>query len=553
MTTFHDPPPQSRRAARQSERERASREQPTVEGFTTFPSQSEDGQPSEPAQPSPSVPANDTEHAANSAAAPPASAQPAAADAYRFAPPPTPQQVNTSSFAPRTTSPQETAEPTATVAPVAAPARETENVASSEASAVERTLTRRELRELRARMAAQSADGSAAAEEPAARTAPSEPAPASRAPSNEQSSFEPPMPAYIEPPALIDPLAVAPETVSPQAAPDDALSVFESLLANADGSEKAAAETVAPRSPLIDSPAVASPSTATPADLGAEPDATSTSEPAEPQQQSRRERGAFPGRTPETAESVAAARTRAEADAEAFEVASASQTSLSEARAEFDEMARKRLEGELPSAGPILVQSDLAVPADRAVQPPVPAPVDVEAQATAAPQVDSQTVQTSGEPTVSDGHWTRQAAIEDDTTDAVIARQVGSGTSATSALVLPAIPFANDIRGPLSSNGEIILTGSIDLPSTLSASGVSDRFDRGDIDSLLDLNDSDMVSTDSAPVRAVKAVSTFSNQAVTQTQKPKGTRALTVLLISASSMAVVVAGLLVAAFAFNML
>jgi hypothetical protein len=39
---------------------------------------------------------------------------------------------------------------------------------------------------------------------------------------------------------------------------------------------------------------------------------------------------------------------------------------------------------------------------------------------------------------------------------------------------------------------------------------------------------------------------------VTHTQKPKGNRALTGLLIAASSMAVVVAGLLVAALAFNL-
>jgi hypothetical protein len=156
--------------------------------------------------------------------------------------------------------------------------------------------------------------------------------------------------------------------------------------------------------------------------------------------------------------------------------------------------------------------------------------------------------------TASAGHWTQQATAADDVaSNAVVARTIGSGTSATSALVLPAIPFATDIRGPLNSHGEAMLTGPIDLPNTLSASGVSDRFDHADIDSLLDLNDSDIVSTDSAPVRAIKAVSTFSNQSVTQTQKPKGTRALTVLLISASSMAVVVAGLLVAAFAFNML
>ena len=46
MTTFHDPPPQSRRAARQSEREHTSDGQPTVEGFTTFPAQAHDEQPS---------------------------------------------------------------------------------------------------------------------------------------------------------------------------------------------------------------------------------------------------------------------------------------------------------------------------------------------------------------------------------------------------------------------------------------------------------------------------------------------------------------------------
>jgi len=148
------------------------------------------------------------------------------------------------------------------------------------------------------------------------------------------------------------------------------------------------------------------------------------------------------------------------------------------------------------------------------------------------------------------GHWSMQLDDEDDI-ETTISRRIGSGTATTSALVLPEIPNGTDIRGPLTSTGEIMLTGSIDLPRNLAATGQSDRYDAG-IDELFDLNDAEITSTDSSPVRAIRAVSTHtSGHGVTHTQKPKGTRALTALLIAASSMAVVVAGLLVAAFAFN--
>jgi hypothetical protein len=152
------------------------------------------------------------------------------------------------------------------------------------------------------------------------------------------------------------------------------------------------------------------------------------------------------------------------------------------------------------------------------------------------------------------GHWSTQADLDDENQlpENTINRKIGSGSTATNALVLPGIPLGNDIRGPLTSTGEIMLTGSIDLPRTLSASGTSDRFDHDGLDALFDVNDHEVISTDSAPVRAIRAVSTHpSGHGVTHTQKPKGNRALTALLIAASSMAVVVAGLLVAAFAFN--
>ncbi|MGV8852932.1 MAG: hypothetical protein ACOH1M_10250 [Rhodoglobus sp.] len=585
MTTFHDPPPQSRRATRQSERERASDEQPTVEGFTTFPSsEAETNRADEPhanpsaetpsaATPSPAAGAAPTvlpASAAEATAVPPApvSSRPSTEAAYRAAPPPLPQTQNSavappvppapSSFAPRAAAdPVDQAAPVASAAPVA-------TSVTSETGEPERTLTRRELRELRARQEAEregETSDSSAAPEAAATIAPTgAPAPDPNANADavphypySGSAGQPTAPtvprslsveqeeqAYIEPPALVDPLAVVPEAAFVTAAPENALSAFESLLANADGSAKdAAVVNDSPRSPLIDplSDTGAAKSVselnfgdaATPA--ATEQPSTSASAASQPTRNTGSSANSsstlagllgFVTKTPSAPTAVSPA------VAQAAEREVPPTTNLSNARAEFDEQARKRLEGELSAVGG------------------TPAP------AIAIPR-SVLTVDSSAIKLIPAGHWSRQAAATEEPTDSVISRTISSGSSATSALVLPAIPFATDIRGPLNSSGEAMLTGSIDLPSTLSASGVSDRFDHADIDSLLDLNDSDMVSTDSAPVRAVKAVSTFSNQSVTQTQKPKGTRALTVLLISACSMAVVVAGLLVAAFAFNML
>jgi hypothetical protein len=212
-----------------------------------------------------------------------------------------------------------------------------------------------------------------------------------------------------------------------------------------------------------------------------------------------------------------------------------------------------------PTAPPTAAASPIFTPAapvssspfDSLFSPPAapvqtPLVAEVPAEIAPAPVADAPSPWTP--PT---GHWSTQLDLDDDI-ETTISRRVGSGSTTTSALVLPSIPNGTDIRGPLTSTGEIMLTGSIDLPRNLSATGQSDRFDHGGIDELFDLSDSEVISTDSSPVRAIRAVSTHtSGHGVTHTQKPKGTRALTALLIAASSMAVVVAGLLVAAFAFN--
>lgn len=153
------------------------------------------------------------------------------------------------------------------------------------------------------------------------------------------------------------------------------------------------------------------------------------------------------------------------------------------------------------------------------------------------------------------GHWSTQAGLDDDAQpyESTINRTVGSGTVTTNALVLGAVPGGGDIRGPLTATGEIMLTGSIDLPREFTATGATARVEHHGIDALFDLHDAEVVTTDSQPVRAISAVSTHnSGQGVTHTQKPKGTRALTALVISAAVMAVVVVGLLVAVFALNL-
>jgi hypothetical protein len=152
------------------------------------------------------------------------------------------------------------------------------------------------------------------------------------------------------------------------------------------------------------------------------------------------------------------------------------------------------------------------------------------------------------------GHWATQLDLEDDDSDVpetTINRKIGSGHTATSALVLGSIPMG-DIRGALTGSGEIMLTGSIDLPRNLSSTGASDRIDHEGMDAMFEQHDAEAHSTDSVPVRAISAVSTHtSGHGVTHTKKPKGTKHLTALLISASAMAVVAVGLLIAAFAFN--
>ena len=185
----------------------------------------------------------------------------------------------------------------------------------------------------------------------------------------------------------------------------------------------------------------------------------------------------------------------------------------------------------------------LSAPAPQGAPALVPPPAS-----SAAPSAPAPVSPASGPTSV--GHWSTQADIDDaeQINETTISRSVGVGSgSATSALVLPSVP-EHTIGGPMNSNGDVMLTGSISLPRSFSATGAHpSQLDESDIDHLLDPGDHQVANTDSMPVRAIRAISTHTaTGAIIAPTKQAGTRGFTILIVAASVMAVVVVGLLVA-------
>jgi hypothetical protein len=200
-----------------------------------------------------------------------------------------------------------------------------------------------------------------------------------------------------------------------------------------------------------------------------------------------------------------------------------------------------------PEPTPLLMQPTPMAPAQPAVVPEPDRPA--AAVPTPFPSVPSPAAPVLPERPV--GHWTNQADLDDRTqaSDSTVSRRIGSGGLATSALVLPALP------GQDLSTGDIRVTGSISLPHSMSSIGAHpSQVDESDLDHLLDPGDQQVVSTDSIPIRASRAVSSHtSSRAIISAVKPRGNRALTALIISAAGMAAVVVTLLIVALATNVL
>lgn len=148
------------------------------------------------------------------------------------------------------------------------------------------------------------------------------------------------------------------------------------------------------------------------------------------------------------------------------------------------------------------------------------------------------------------GHWSTAAEL-DDQNHPITSRNVAQSTAATTtnALILPAIPQPST-NAPLTSTGEILVTGSIDLPRGMGATGAHpDRIDSSDLDRLLDGEENEFNTSEVQPVRASRAISTHtSTRGVIAPPKKRGNALPVVLMVTAGVLAVGVIALLVAAY-----
>jgi hypothetical protein len=155
-------------------------------------------------------------------------------------------------------------------------------------------------------------------------------------------------------------------------------------------------------------------------------------------------------------------------------------------------------------------------------------------------------ITTAFEPPV--GHWSQQAH---DSNDAEIHdEETGTRRVAvtnTNAIILPSSALA-DPTGALNATGEVILTGSIDLPASLSSTGSHRPIDGAEVDRLLEQHD-EQPETDASPVRASRAVSshTSTRQVVLAAAKPKESRTPLILAVTVGSVGIAAAAVIIVA------
>ncbi|WP_378146098.1 hypothetical protein ACFJGV_00825 [Cnuibacter sp. UC19_7] len=140
--------------------------------------------------------------------------------------------------------------------------------------------------------------------------------------------------------------------------------------------------------------------------------------------------------------------------------------------------------------------------------------------------------------------------------DLISARNAAAANSisTTSALVLPAVPGSSDVGTALDETGEVIITGSIDLPPSFGSMGApASGIEAHDLDSLIDRAEADQQRSDVAPVSAARAISTNTG-ATSLITPPKRARANApvVLAVTAAVLAVGVIGLLLSVFVFKL-
>ncbi len=180
--------------------------------------------------------------------------------------------------------------------------------------------------------------------------------------------------------------------------------------------------------------------------------------------------------------------------------------------------------------------------------------------ATEGPEAAAEAITGAELPAKPYGHWTTQAELDDaaPSVDGLLSRDVGVTTGAitTHALVLPSIPEAGDqLLAALTPTGEIILTGSVDLPRTFGSTGAHPaRFDHPDMDALIDDSDREDADAMSAPVRAIRAVSsTGSSRGVIEAPARPRSRLPLIIGITVGGLILVAGAFVAAAIIFKVI
>ncbi|TFD74821.1 hypothetical protein [Cryobacterium fucosi] len=162
------------------------------------------------------------------------------------------------------------------------------------------------------------------------------------------------------------------------------------------------------------------------------------------------------------------------------------------------------------------------------------------------------------------GHWSLDRDEDDGSIpggspiepfDQLMSRGISAGgiPTTTNALILPSIPHQGATSGPLTSTGEIMITGSIDLPRSLGSTGAHPNlFDSAEMDHMLDQLDESGHHSDVAPVSASRAVSTHASTRGVMAPPPKrGMTLPTVLAITVGVLALGVVALFIAGYVFK--
>jgi hypothetical protein len=187
--------------------------------------------------------------------------------------------------------------------------------------------------------------------------------------------------------------------------------------------------------------------------------------------------------------------------------------------------------------------------------PQTPAAPTPAAPAGIAPRPAAQTAPPVGSAsTVNAGFGERVLAEQArtpqvDSFDALIGDSTGSHHAAPNALIFQQAPAALSLSGPVASTGEILVTGSYDLPSGLGSRGHADGMADGkEVDAVL--VDGELAPASSpTPIAASAAIGTIkpAGEVIRPPEPEKGNKLMLALTITAGALAVALVGALIVA------